>query len=378
LRASDYASRLLPGVCQPCQPSETRSNMPRAIASLSLSFGLVSIPVKLFSATEAASAVRFRLMRADGARIRQQYVSDADSDEPPATVGATRSDSKRSSGRQDPPPRARPSNVLELPAAENFPPQRALDIDDPTLSFVERDDIVKGYEFEKGKFVLFTPDELKALQEASRQTIDIVSFVPQETIDPVYYDKPYLLTPEKRANKPYSLLHEALRTSGRCALAKWAWRSRQYVVQVRAVDGGLVLQQLRYAEEVRSLRDLDIDLVPVTKPELQLALQLIEHYSEEAFDPTQFVDEEKQRILAAVEKKIAGQQIVAPQPVETSRAEVVDLMAALRASLGEADTAKGGRRPSAQSTTSAVQRKPPVRAAKSVEGVARKKTATKR
>jgi len=352
--------------------------MPRAIASLSLSFGLVSIPVRLFSATEASSAVRFKLMRADGARVRQQYVSDAPTDERPEPVAATPSSSKRSSRRQDPPPWAQSSNVRELRAAEMLPPQRALDIEEPALSVVERDDIVKGYEFEKGKFVLFTPDELKALQEASRQTIDIVSFVPQETIDPVYYDKAYLLTPEKRTSKPYSLLHEALRTSGRCALAKWAWRSKQYVVQVRAVDGGLVLQQLRYAEEVRSVRDLGIDLVPVTKPELQLALQLIEHISEEAFDPTNFVDEEKQRILAAVEKKIAGQEIVAPQHVETSRAEVVDLMTALRASLSEAGKAKSERQASAQTTRSTVQRKPPVRATKSVEALARKKAGAKK
>ena len=211
--------------------------MPRAIASLSLSFGLVSIPVKLYSATEASSAVQFKLMRTDGARVRQQYVSDAPTDQRPEPVAATPSNSKRSSRRQDPPPLAQSSNVRELRAAEMLPPQRALEIEEPALSVVERDDIVKGYEFEKGKFVLFTPDELKALQEASRQTIDIVSFVPQETIDPVYYDKAYLLAPEKRTSKPYSLLHEALRTSGRCALAKWAWRSKQYVVQVRAVDG---------------------------------------------------------------------------------------------------------------------------------------------
>jgi len=352
--------------------------MPRAIASLSLSFGLVSIPVKLFSATEASSAVRFKLMRADGARVRQQYVSDAPTDERPEPVAATPSSSKRSSRRQDPPPWAQSSNVRELRAAEMLPPQRALDIEEQALSVVERDDIVKGYEFEKGKFVLFTPDELKALQEASRQTIDIVSFVPQETIDPVYYDKAYLLAPEKRGSKPYSLLHEALRTSGQCALAKWAWRSKQYVVQVRALDGGLVLQQLRYAEEVRSVRDLKIDLVPVTKPELQLALQLIEHISEEAFDPTQFVDEEKQRILAAVEKKIAGQEILAPQHVETSRAEVVDLMTALRASLSEAGKAKSERQASAQTTRSTVQRKPPVGATKSVEALARKKAGAKK
>jgi len=351
--------------------------MPRAIASLTLSFGLVSIPVKLFSATEASSAVRFKLMRADGVRIRQQYVSDALTDERPERVTSTPSNPKRSS-REVPPLLAQSSNVRELRAAEISPPQPALDIDEPTRSVVERDDIVKGYEFEKGKFVLFTPDELKALQEASRQTIDIVSFVPQETIDPVYYDKAYLLAPEKHGSKPYSLLHAALRTSGRCALAKWAWRSKQYVVQVRAVDGGLVLQQLRYADEVRSVRDLRIDLVPVKKPELQLALQLIEHISEEAFDPTKFVDEEKQRILAAVERKIAGQELVASQHVETSRAEVVDLMAALRASLSEADKAKSERRISSQTTPSAGQRKPPVRATKAVEGLAHKKAGVKK
>ena len=226
--------------------------MPRAIASLPLSFGLVSIPVKLFSATEASSAVRFKLMRADGARVRQQYVSDAPIDEHPEPESETTNVSKLLPKRLERPAVAPSRNVPELRARDALPPQPSLDIDEPAPSVVERDDIVKGYEFEKGKFVLFTGAELKALQEASRQTIDIVSFVPQESIDPVYYDKAYLLAPEKRAGKPYSLLHEALRISGRCALAKWAWRAKQYVVQVRAVDGGLVLQQLRYADEVRS------------------------------------------------------------------------------------------------------------------------------
>jgi DNA end-binding protein Ku len=352
--------------------------MPRAIASLSLSFGLVSIPVKLYSAAEAASAVRFKLMRADGARVRQQYVSDAPIDVTPEWEAATPSSSVRALPRQRPAPGAQSSNVRELRAAEISPPQRALYSDESTPSVVERDDIVKAYEYEKGKFVLFTPDELKALQEGSRQTIDIVSFVPQQTIDPVYYDKAYLLAPDKRGSKPYSLLQEALRTSGRCALAKWAWRSKQYVVQVRAVEGGLVLQQLRYADEVRSVRDLKIDLVPVTEPELQLALQLIEHISAEAFDPAQFVDEEKQRILRAVQKKIAGQEIIAPEHVETSRAEVVDLMSALRASLNDVGKVKSERQTFTQATKSAVQRKPPVRAPKSVEGVTRKKAGAKK
>lgn len=135
--------------------------MPRAIASLSLSFGLVSIPVKLFSATEASSAVRFKLMRADGARVRQQYVSDEPTDERPEPIPATPSTSKRFPRREDPSPMAQSSNVRELRTAEVLPLQRAFAVDEPTPSVVERDDIVKGYEFEKGKFVLLTPDELR-------------------------------------------------------------------------------------------------------------------------------------------------------------------------------------------------------------------------
>ena len=352
--------------------------MPRAIASLSVSFGLVSIPVKLFSATEASTAIRFKLMRADGARVRQQYVSDAPADESRDNAPEPSSNKSQRFPLPDAQqPSSRANNVRPLRVAEVSTTQYEPDIDEPVPAVVERDDIVKGYEFEKGKFVLFTPDELKALQEASRQTIDIVSFVPQQTIDPIYYDKAYLLAPEKRGSKPYSLLHEAMRTSGRCALAKWAWRSRQYVVQVRAVEGGLVLQQLRYAEEVRSVSALKIDLVPVAKAELQLALQLIEHISEERFDPTEFVDEEKQRILAAVEKKIAGQEIIAPPHVETSGVEVIDLMAALRASLSEAGALKTSKHTLAQPSKSS-RRRPPRRAANSVEEKARKSVGAKK
>src|SRR5690242_13286846 len=135
--------------------------MPRAIASLSLSFGLVSIPVKLYSAIEASTAVRFKLMRADGTRVRQQYVSDATIDDLPEQQAAAPSISMRSSVLQGPPPTAQSSNVRELRSDEILPPRREADFDQPRLSVVERDDIVKGYEFEKGKFVFFTPDELK-------------------------------------------------------------------------------------------------------------------------------------------------------------------------------------------------------------------------
>jgi DNA end-binding protein Ku len=199
--------------------------------------------------------------------------------------------------------------------------------------------MLKGYEFEKGKFVLFTPAELKALQEGARESIDIVSFIPAGAVDPIYYDKAYLLAPDKRGERSYSLLRAALERSGRCALAKWAWRSKQYVVQVRPAAGGLVLQQLLYADEVRSPADLDIPLAAVGDGELELALRLIEQGSQDAYDPHQFVDEEKQRILAAVERKIAGREIVATSHEPAPGAQVIDLMEALRASLRPAPAA---------------------------------------
>lgn len=256
----------------------------RSIASLTLGFGLVSIPVKLYSATETSSAVKFNLLAKDGSRLKQQYVSEKDQ------------------------------------------------------TVVARADMVKGYEFEKDRFVLFTPDELKALEEASSPTIEILSFIPEKSVDPLYYDKAYLIAPDKRGGKPYALLAEAMRQSGRCALAKWAWKSKQYVVQVRPVEDGLVLQQLLYADEVRSLKDLSIEPVTVTPAELQLALQLIDQISEDAYDPGEYVDEERQRILAAIDAKIAGQQVVSSAPAEegvASTAQVIDLMDALRASLGK-------------------------------------------
>lgn len=254
----------------------------RSIASLTLSFGLVSIPVKLYSATETSSAVKFNLLAKDGSRLKQQYVSEKDQ------------------------------------------------------AVVQRADMVKGYEFEKDRFVLFSPEELKALEEASSPAIEIMAFIPEKSVDPLFYDKAYLIAPDKRGGKPYALLAEAMRKSGRCALAKWAWKAKQVVVQVRPVEDGLVLQQLLYAEEVRSLKDLSIEPVTVTAGELQLALQLIDQISEDAYDPSQYVDEERKRILAAIDAKIAGKEVVASAHDEApSTAQVIDLMEALRASLGK-------------------------------------------
>jgi DNA end-binding protein Ku len=280
----------------------------RSIASLSLSFGLVSIPVKVYSATESAAGIGFNLLHKCGSRVRQQYVC----------------------------------------IKENVP--------------VERADMVKGYEFDKDRYVMFEPAELKALEEGSRHTIDIVSFVPLASVDPIYYDKAYYLAPDKRGAKPYGLLMQAMKKSGRCALATWAWKGKQYVVQVRPGDDGLVLQQLLYADEVRSMKDLQVERADVQPSELALALQLIEQISSDSYDPAAFKDEEKARIQAAIDEKIAGKQIVVnEEEAAPAGAQVIDLMEALRASLG---SKKAAARPAAAPAAAEAekQRKGPKRA----------------
>jgi DNA end-binding protein Ku len=293
----------------------------RSIASLSLSFGLVSIPVKLYSATESASGVSFNLLHTCGSRVKQQY----------------------------------------LCVKENVT--------------VERADMVKGYEFEKDRYVMFKPDELKTLENAARHTIDIVAFIPLSAVDPIYYDKAYYLAPDKRGAKPYGLLLEAMRESGRCALARWAWKGKEYVVQVRAHADGIVLQQLLYSDEVRSMKDLDIETADVQKAELSLALQLINQIAADSYDPTAFVDEEKQRILAAIDRKIAGNEIAESAAPEPASGQIIDLMEALRASLGDkkAPAARASSEPPAEAAADAADtktRKGPKRAAPAETGVA--------
>ncbi len=284
----------------------------RSIASLSLSFGLVSIPVRLYSATESAAGISFNLLHTCGSRLKQQY----------------------------------------LCLKENIP--------------VERSEMLKGYEFEKDRYVMFTPAELKNLENASRHTIDIVSFIPLAAVDPIYYDKAYYLAPDKRGAKPYALLLEAMRESGRCALARWAWKGKEYVVQVRPGEDGLVLQQLLYAAEVRSMKEIDIEQVDVNKPELQLALQLIEQIAADTYDPAAFVDEEKTRIEAAIDRKIAGNEIAeseAPEPAQ-GQGQIIDLMEALRASLGGRKRAATAATAAPEAPTAATkERKGPKRAA---------------
>ena len=288
----------------------------RSIGSLTIAFGLVSIPAKMFSATEASKAISFNMLHKDcGSRLKQQYLCLKE----------------------------------EIPVA--------------------REDIVKGYEFAKDQYVMFTPEELEALEEAGTQTAEITEFVPIESIDPVYFDKAYYLAPDKGGAKPYALLTRALRESGRCAVGRYAARGKQYIVMLRPIEGGLVMQQLLYAAEVRSISDIEIPQTEVKDVELKLAQQLIEQQASDTFDPTVYTDEVRARVEAAVQKKVEGQEITMAEAPETGGAQVIDLMEALRASLNKKTTAPA--KSSAPEAPARETRKPAKRAAQ-VEPAARK------
>ena len=288
----------------------------RSIGSLTIAFGLVSIPAKMFSATEASKAISFNMLHKDcGSRLKQQYLCLKE----------------------------------EIPVA--------------------REDIVKGYEFAKDQYVMFTPEELKALEEAGTQTAEITEFVPIESIDPVYFDKAYYLAPDKGGAKPYALLTRALRESGRCAVGRYAARGKQYIVMLRPIEGGLVMQQLLYAAEVRSISDIEIPPTEVKDVELKLAQQLIEQQASDTFDPTVYTDDVRARVEAAVQKKVEGQEITMAEAPETGGAQVIDLMEALRASLNKKTTAPA--KSSAPEAPARETRKPAKRAAQ-VEPAARK------
>jgi DNA end-binding protein Ku len=295
--------------------------MARAIAGATISFGLVSIPVKLFAATQASASVSFNLLHKKcSTRLKQQYICPTDNE------------------------------------------------------IVSRDDMVKGYEFAKDQYVTFTPEELKSLEEKATGSIDIAEFVPLAAIDPVYFDRPYYLGPEKGGDKAYLLLAEAMRDSGRAALARYAARGKQYLVMLRpSTDGrALVLQQLLYADEVRSLADVPLPDGEVREPELKLAKQLIDQIARETFDPTQYRDEVRDRIQADIERKVQGQDISEAEPA-AEPARVIDLMAALKASLGKAKTERP-EAPAAEAEETGARRG----ARKSAEPAAEPKRARKR
>ena len=277
----------------------------RAIASVTVTFGMVSIPVKLYAATQAQASVSFNLLhKTDGSRLKQQYVCVKE-------------------------------GVV-----------------------VDRADIVKGYEFAKDQYVTFTPEELKEMEEKGTQTIEITEFVPADSIDPIYYDKAYYLGPDKGGAKPYALLAESMRQTRQTAVGRYAARGKMYIVQLRAIPGGLVMQQLLYAPEVRTIAEVGVEEAPVRDNELALAKQLIGQISSKKFDPTQYEDEVKKRIEAAVQRKVEGEEIaISPSAPETG-AQVIDLMEALRASL---EKTAGKRAPAKAAPAPAAELKGPAR-----------------
>jgi len=284
----------------------------RSIASLTVSFGLVAIPVKLYSATRSTGSIHFNLLhKKDGSRLKQQYICQKE-------------------------------GVV-----------------------VERDEIVKGYEFAKDQYVMFTPEEIKALEEAGTKSVDVQEFVPLTSVDPVYFNTTYYLAPDKGGAKPYTLFATALRESKRCAVGRWATRGREYVVILRPVENALVLHQLHFAPEVVPLSDLEVEDMKVRDAELKLAQQLIDQQTTDRFDPGAYTDEVKARIEAAIQKKVEGEQITLAEPRAAAEGNVVDLMEALRASLKRNTHAR-------DEAAQLGERKPPKRAAKKSAAATRK------
>jgi DNA end-binding protein Ku len=260
----------------------------RSIASLTISFGLVAIPVKLYSATVSSERISFNLLRQkDGSRVKQQYVA----------------------------------------------------VNDGQL--VERSEMTKGYEFAKDQYVMFSPEELKALEDTTTHAIDIAQFVPLESVDPVYFDGTYYLAPDKGGAKPYSLLATALKKAKQCAIGRWTSRGKEHIIVVRPIDDGLAMHQLHFKAEVRTIKELGIEAAPVSDAELKLASQLIEHLAAKRFDPNEFTDEHRARVEAAIQRKVDGKEVsLADAPVKNAGGNVVDLMEALKASLNARGSTK--------------------------------------
>lgn len=255
----------------------------RSIGTGTVSFGMVSIPIKLYSASESKAAVGFNLLHDKcKTRLKQQYVCPTDNE------------------------------------------------------IVTRDHMVKGYEFQKDQYVAFTEEEIKAMAEEAQRAIEITEFVPAKQVDPIYFDGGYYLGPDKGGERAYKLLGQAMRETGRIALAKWAARGKMYLVLIRPFERGLIMQQLLYPDEIKKFDEVPIGDADLKEGELKLATQLIGQIASDEFKPDQYEDEVKKRYLEAIQRKVEGQEITTSARAEP-RAQVIDLMEALKASL----TAKG-------------------------------------
>ena len=253
---------------------------PHSIGSGTLSFGLVSIPVKMFTAASAGGVSFNQLHEKCGGRIKQQLI---------------------------------------CPTCDN--------------QVVERTSLVKGYEFAKEQYVRFTEDELKRLEAEASPSIDMVEFVPLEQIDPIYFEKTYYLGPDKGGSKAYRLLADAMVKTGRVALAKYVMRGKESLVLIRPAQNGLMMHTMFFQDEVRDFGEIDKGSDATVRPgELDLALKLIDELANPEFHPENYHDDYRGRVLSVVEQKVEGKEITSVQP-QVERTQVIDLMEALKQSL---------------------------------------------
>ena len=302
----------------------------RAIGSGTISFGLVSIPVKLYSTVDTTKSVRFNYLSKDGSRLKQQYISSS------------------------------------------------------TGEVVDRADRVQGYEFAKGQYVLFTEEEIKAMHVESTNAIDIAEFIPLEDVERLYIEKVYYLGPDKGAARSYHLLRAALEKTGRAALANYAARGKSYLVLVRPfAEGeseGLIMEQLKHEDELRPFAEVTLDPCEINDDELELALTIIDQRVNEHFEPARYEDQVRSKMMDRIQQKIDGQEITLP-PEEAPESKIVDLMEALKASVaGSGGAAKkpAAAKPAAKKTAAQKPAAKKKAAAKKPAARAKKKPTTGR
>ena len=270
----------------------------RSIGNATISFGLVSVPVNLYSSSESKTSVSFNMLHKKcGGRLKQQYICPNDDNE-----------------------------------------------------VVDRADTVKGYEFAKDQYVVLSTEELKAIEEKATGMIDVIEFVPLAKVDREYLEKVYYLGPDKGADRAYRLLAAALLDTGKAALGQYAARGQQHIVLLRPVNGVIVMEQLHYADEVRPTTEVTIPDGEVKPMELALAKQLIEQTTNENFEPQKYKDTVRERVLETIQRKVDGQDITTDISPD-SGSKIIDLMDALKASLAAATAepeknAKKGRKAS--------------------------------
>jgi len=256
----------------------------RSIGTATISFGLVSIPTKLYTTNETSGDIHFNMLHeADGARLKQQYIC---------------------------------TKCNEV---------------------VDREHTVKGYEHAKGQYVVFTAEELKALDAVATQSIALEEFVPATAVDPLWVEKSYYLGPDKGGERAYKLIRDAMIETELVGIASYSARGKQYIVCLRPFKEGLIMHQLRYSQEVKDWSEVPLPALPDLKPaEIGLAKQIIQQIAHETFSPDKYKDEVQERMMQLINQKVEGQEItIAP---EAPAGKVIDLMEALKASLGMAKT----------------------------------------